>query len=360
MKKILFIIFSVLGTSTVLFSQSNIPQLVSFSAEVRDANNQLLVNTNVSLRLTFREGGQTGNLVYCALHQTTTNDNGFLSIQLNRAVLGTGCNGAPSTAFENIPWENGGYWMEVEYQTVPTTPFTNLGQLELASSFYAFAAQTAERISGFDLSNPSDGDIITYNGTTGQWEALPSNNTSSSINIDSISNTGDTLFLSNGQFFTTNNGASSNPCVGVTCGVGETCVNGICVSVSSCSNVCGTYIGVGNGAIQMALTGTDTTFSGISIITTLDSISVNLYNVAVDISSFLGAAPGTLVPEVDGTLSGTTMTITNQTYVYQGIASITIDGVIEFDSTFDNILNSTNLILSGDAVGNISFDGVKQ
>lgn len=159
--------------TTLSYAQTNIPQLVSFSAVVRDENNQPLVNTAVSIRLTFKEGGVAGPLVYCALHQTTTNQNGFMSLQLNRDVLGTGCNGAPSTAFENIPWENGGFWMEVEYQTAPGSPFVNLGQLELASSFYAFAAGTAERIAGFDLTGANNGDVLTYNITTQQWEAMP-------------------------------------------------------------------------------------------------------------------------------------------------------------------------------------------
>jgi uncharacterized protein (TIGR02145 family) len=199
------------------YAQTNIPQLVSFSAVVRDANNQPLVNTPVSIRLTFKEGGQNGPLVYCALHQNTTNQNGFISLQLNRNVLGTGCNGAPSTAFQNIPWENGGFWMEVEYQTTPGSPFVNLGQLELASSFYAFAAGTAERIAGFDLSGANNGDVLTYNITTQQWEAMPPSggfsgnyndltNTPdlSAINTDqqqlSVSATGDTLRLQNGGF----------------------------------------------------------------------------------------------------------------------------------------------------------------
>ena len=172
MKKLATIIFATLFTA-VSYSQTNIPQLVSFSAVVRDANNQPLVNTPVSIRLTFKEGGQTGPLVYCALHQTTTNQNGFMSLQLNRNVLGTGCNGAPSTAFQNIPWENGGFWMEVEYQTIPSSPFISLGQLELASSFYAFSAGTAERIAGFDLSGANNGDVLTYNITTQQWEPMP-------------------------------------------------------------------------------------------------------------------------------------------------------------------------------------------
>jgi hypothetical protein len=172
MKKISTFLFASLF-AVVSYAQTNIPQLVSFSAVVRDINNQPLVNTPVSIRLTFKEGGQTGPLVYCALHQNTTNQNGFISLQLNRNVLGTGCNGAPSTAFQNIPWENGGFWMEVEYQTVPGSPFVSLGQLELASSFYAFAAGTAERIAGFDLSGANDGDVLTYNITTQQWEAMP-------------------------------------------------------------------------------------------------------------------------------------------------------------------------------------------
>jgi uncharacterized protein (TIGR02145 family) len=172
MKKISTLLFASFF-AVLSYSQTNIPQLVSFSAILRDANNQPLLNTPVSIRLTFKEGGQTGPLIYCALHQTTTNQNGFMSLQLNRDVLGTGCNGAPNTAFQNIPWENGGFWMEVEYQTVPGSPFVNLGQLELASSFYAFAAGTAERVAGFDLSGANDGDVLTYNITTQQWEAMP-------------------------------------------------------------------------------------------------------------------------------------------------------------------------------------------
>lgn len=156
-----------------MLAQSNIPQVVSFSAVVRDANNQPLANTPVSIRLTFKKGGATGPLVYCALHQDVSNANGFISLQLNRNVLGTGCNGAPSTTFENIPWKEGGFWMEVEYQTVPNTPFTSLGQLELASSFYAFAAGSAEEIKGVNLQGAQNGYVLAYNQSTGKWEPTP-------------------------------------------------------------------------------------------------------------------------------------------------------------------------------------------
>jgi uncharacterized protein (TIGR02145 family) len=171
--KSIYLLFLVSILSSAVLAQSNIPQVVSFSAVVRDANNQPLANTPVSIRLTFKKGGASGPLVYCALHQDVSNANGFISLQLNRNVLGTGCNGAPSTTFETIPWKEGGFWMEVEYQTVPNTPFTSLGQLELASSFYAFAAGSAEEIKGVNLQGAQNGYVLAYNQSTGKWEPTP-------------------------------------------------------------------------------------------------------------------------------------------------------------------------------------------
>ncbi|MBO7134901.1 MAG: hypothetical protein J6W06_12190, partial [Bacteroidales bacterium] len=174
MKRIITITISLL-LAAATFAQS-VPQTVNFSATVRDADNELLANTPVNVRLTFYENGEGGTPVYCALHQTTTNDNGFMSFQLNRNVLACACNGAPNTTFEEIPWENGNYWMQVEYQTQIGGEFLNLGYLELTSGFYAFSsnyALVAQKLEDFDIDveDAQDGDVLVYNGTTHKWEA---------------------------------------------------------------------------------------------------------------------------------------------------------------------------------------------
>jgi len=174
MKNILTIIIAML-LAVATFAQS-VPQTVNFSATVRDANNELLANIPVNVKLTFYEGGENGTPVYCALYQTTTNDFGFMSFLLNRDVLAFACNGAPNTPFEEIPWENGNFWMQVEYQTEIMGDFVSLGYLELTSGFYAFSsnyALVAQKLEGFDIdvSNAQDGDILVYNGTTRKWEA---------------------------------------------------------------------------------------------------------------------------------------------------------------------------------------------
>lgn len=151
----------------------------------------------------------------------------------------------------------------------------------------------------------------------------------------------------------------TDPCEGVTCAAGETCVDGTCEATTTTCDACGTYDGDASGSVVIALTGTDTTFSNLPVSAVITANSAaNSYNMAVDISSLLGAAPGTLVPDVDGTLSGSTITITNETYVYQGIAAIDVDGTVLFDATFANLDGTLNL--TGDAVGTITFSGVKQ
>lgn len=220
----------------MISGQSNIPQVVSFSAVVRDQNNQLLVNTPVTLRLSFHQGAPTDPIVYCELHQETTNANGFISVQFNRNVFGT-CTENSDIEFEEINWEDGNMWLEVEYQIIPTEPFIPLGTLELASSFYSFAAGTAERLVGFQLEGAQEGDVITYNATTGQWEASASsagfsgdyNDLTnapdlSGINTDnqqlSVSATGDTLHLQNGGFVIIPGLSAANNSVGYTPGAG--------------------------------------------------------------------------------------------------------------------------------------------
>lgn len=186
MKKITLFIL-VIFVSINIFAQTNVPQSVVFSSVVRDANNQLVINTAVSIRLTFKEGGQNGTIVYCALHNAETNQNGFVSLQLNRNVIAVGCNDAPTTPFADIQWQNGDFWMEVEYQMVPGSDFISLGQVELASSFYAFSSGTAERVLTIETDGAVGGDALVYNATTGMFE--PSQISSSgSVEWENIEN----------------------------------------------------------------------------------------------------------------------------------------------------------------------------
>ena len=107
MKRIVLIII-IITVAVVSFAQS-VPQTVNFTATIRDADSVLLVNSPVSIKVSFIVGGQYGTTVYCAEHNVVTDANGFVSFPLNRGEHTCGCNSAPNIPFEDIPWSVGNF-----------------------------------------------------------------------------------------------------------------------------------------------------------------------------------------------------------------------------------------------------------
>jgi hypothetical protein len=172
MNRFLLFIFFLAIISSVIAQE--VPQTAVFSAVVRNSNNEIVVNSPIDVRLTFLEGGQYGTPVYCEVHRTATNSLGSMTVKLNRDVLSYGCNGTSVLSFEDIPWENGDYWMQVEYRTDTTGNFSVLGSLELASTIYAFVAdKTLELVDvGFSAEGVHDRDVLGYNEDARQFEPV--------------------------------------------------------------------------------------------------------------------------------------------------------------------------------------------
>ena len=165
MNRFSFLIFFLVIVSSIMAQE--VPQTAVFSAVVRNSDNEIIANSPIDVRLTFLEGGQYGTPVYCAVHRTTTNSMGSMTVKLNRDVLSCGCNGASVLSFEDIPWGNGDYWMQVEYRTDTIGDFLLLGRLELASTIYAFVADKALELTdmSFNVEGVQDGDVLSYRDT---------------------------------------------------------------------------------------------------------------------------------------------------------------------------------------------------
>ncbi len=160
MRKIVLLMI-IITVAVASFAQL-VPQTVNFSAIVRDADSVLLVNTPVTVKISFIAGGQYGTVVYCAEHNAVTDANGFVYIQLNRGEYTCGCNGALNIPFAGIPWHQGNMWMRVEYRT--DGDYVNLGTKEIASNYYALVSRKAEKLSNinFYVGNVQDGDVLVY------------------------------------------------------------------------------------------------------------------------------------------------------------------------------------------------------
>jgi hypothetical protein len=138
MKKIITICAAILLTAS-MFAQA--PEKMSYQSVIRGANNSLVVNQSVRLRISILQGSITGSAVYSEQHQTTTNSNGLVSISIGAGTSQTG-------SFSAINWENGPYFVKMEADPTGGTNYTVSGTSQLLSVPYALHAKTAESLVG--------------------------------------------------------------------------------------------------------------------------------------------------------------------------------------------------------------------
>ena len=149
--------------------QAQAPQLINYQAVVRNASNAPIVNAAVSFRLSIHESSPTGNVTYSETHLANTNSLGLVSLHI-------GNGSQPIGQFSNINWAGFEHFLEIEADVNGGTSYVLFGTSELVSVPYALHAKTVE----IDQTEDADAD--------------------STNEIQSISISQDTIFLSSGGF----------------------------------------------------------------------------------------------------------------------------------------------------------------
>ena len=210
-KLVLFLLLTFSFQLSTGFAQ--VPQAINFQAIARDGFGNPMGNTNIQIRLSVIDSALGGSTVYQELRALQTNAYGSFSFQIGVApaftTIGT---------FQVIEWATGDKHLKIDYDPTNTSNFTlTLGVIKFATVPYAFAAKEVVYI---DASDAQNGDALVFNSVTGKFEPSQisgSNYTAGSgISIagNIISNTGDisntnelqTLSISNDTLFLTNGG----------------------------------------------------------------------------------------------------------------------------------------------------------
>jgi len=160
MKKILSI-FTILFISVSVFAQS--PEKLSYQAVVRNAENNLVINQAIGIKISILFDNEAGAVVWSNTHQTpTTNGNGLFSIVFGESHLTQG--------FADIDWSAGSYFIKAEIDPTGGVNYTITSISQLLSVPYALYAKTAETADYNNLSNKPQGtnvgDIQYWNGTS--------------------------------------------------------------------------------------------------------------------------------------------------------------------------------------------------
>ena len=177
MKRIYSILVAILLSSTV-FAQ--VPEKMSYQAVVRNASDQLVTSQGIGMQISILQSTATGTTVYVEIHNTITNVNGLVSLEIGTGTVISG-------NFATIDWAKGPYFIKTETDPAGGTNYTITGTSQLMSVPYALHAKTAENVVVYTtdqitLLTPSEGDAV-FNSTEnlyqiyqgGAWQSFNTN-----------------------------------------------------------------------------------------------------------------------------------------------------------------------------------------
>ena len=166
MKKSLLFLFVLMLSAVALFAQA--PQKMSYQAVVRNANNTLVTNQNVSAKISILQGSINGTPVYVETHYATTNINGLLTIEVGNGTVVSG-------SMATVNWANGPFFLKSEIDPNGGINYSIEGTQQLMSVPYALYAEKAGNVPAFGITPVDSGYVIavTQPGGTPQTYFLP-------------------------------------------------------------------------------------------------------------------------------------------------------------------------------------------
>ena len=144
MKKLLLYLSGIIVGTSLL---AQVPQGISHQAVIRNAGNELVINSTIGVRVSILQGSATGEAVYVEIHAPQSNANGLITY-----VIGAG--NAVDGQFSEIDWSDGPFYLKTEADPGGGTDYSISGVTQFLSVPYAMYAEESAGINEvFDLLN---------------------------------------------------------------------------------------------------------------------------------------------------------------------------------------------------------------
>ncbi len=139
-----------------IYAGAQVPQRMSYQAVIRNANNTLLSQQMIGVRISILQTDTAGPAVYIETHYTKTNLNGLMTLQIGGGLKFFG-------DFESINWSTGRYFVKTETDPDGGSDYRITGYSELLSVPYALfsggQSDIKNMISKADLDSTNNFDI---------------------------------------------------------------------------------------------------------------------------------------------------------------------------------------------------------
>jgi hypothetical protein len=112
------------------FSSAQAPSKMSYQAVIRNSSNILVTNAPIGMKISIIQSSPNGTTVYAETQNSTSNENGLVSIEIGGGTIVTG-------NFTGIDWANGPYFIQTETDPNGGTNYTITGTSQLLSVPFA-------------------------------------------------------------------------------------------------------------------------------------------------------------------------------------------------------------------------------
>jgi hypothetical protein len=177
------IVFLSLLVYSGVFGQ--VPQAFNYQGIARDANGAPIINSNISLRITLKEGGTPGLDVYKETHFVQTNKLGLFSLEVGRGTSTVG-------VFQDINWGSGSHFIQIEIDPAGGSNFVPMGVAQLLAVPYALYAGsgTSQWIDNDNGIHYNEGNVgIGTSNPTSHLSIEDSDNIAGNLNYITLNNT---------------------------------------------------------------------------------------------------------------------------------------------------------------------------
>ena len=165
MRNLLLIALFIGAFSSNLWAQA--PQAVCYQALAKDDQNNNILESTIGIRATIVRGGANGIDEWIEIHTPQTDQFGLFTIEIGQ---GNVVPGGAQTAFENIEWGQGDYWLRVEFDPFNAGNYQLMGANKIISVPYALYAEGANTATSSETANTAiyadSAAVATYAQTT--------------------------------------------------------------------------------------------------------------------------------------------------------------------------------------------------
>ena len=192
MKLLKYLFLIGLFQTSMLKSQTIVPQKVAFQSVIRSSAGALITKSPIGTRLSIIQGNQFGSSVYVETHLQNTNSNGLVTVFLGQ--------GAPVYGkFDEIKWDKGPYYLKSEFDLTGGANYTMNSTAELVTVPYAFFSQKSDSsLITLKALNLSCKGCISIDHLDNQSIGKFLKDTSMTNEIQNLTISKDTIFLSKG------------------------------------------------------------------------------------------------------------------------------------------------------------------